>query len=77
MPMDVEGGPTQLAEVEIEAETTGRRPCVLTERDGTPALLVDGTAGPALVGCSPAWLRELARTIAEAADEMEQAAGHA
>ena len=64
LPMDVEGGPVEFAEVEIEAEATGGRPCVLVEQDGTLALLVDGTAGPALVGCSPAWLRELARTIA-------------
>ena len=77
MPMDVEGGPTQLAEVEVEIEATGGRPCVLVEQDGTLALLVDGTAGPALLGCSPAWLRELARTIAAAADDMEQGAGHA
>jgi len=77
MPMDVEGGPTQLAEVEIEVAATGGRPCVLVEQDGTLALLVDGTAGPALLGCSPAWLRELARTIAAAADDMEQGAGHA
>ena len=75
MPMDVEGGPTQVAEVEIEAAATGGRPCVLVEQDGTLALLVDGTAGPALVGCSPAWLRELARTIAAAANEMELGAG--
>ena len=75
MPMDVEGGPTQLAE--IEAKATGGRPCVLVERDGTLALLVDGTAGPALLGCSPAWLRELARTIAADADDMERGAGHA
>ena len=77
LPMDVEGGPTQLAEVEIDTEATGGRPCVLVEQDGTLALLVDGTAGPALVGCSPAWLRELAQTIAAAADEMEGDAGHA
>ena len=77
MPMDVEGGPTQVAEVEIEAAATGGRPCVLVEQDGTLALLVDGSAGPALLGCSPAWLRELARTIAAAADEIEQGAGHA
>jgi hypothetical protein len=75
LPMDVEGGPMEFAE--IEAEATGRRPRVLVEQDGTLALLVDGTAGPALVGCSPAWLRELARTIAAAADEMERGAGHA
>ena len=61
LPMDVEGGPVEFA----------------VEQDGTLALLVDGTAGPALVGCSPAWLRELARTIAAAADEMERGAGHA
>jgi len=77
LPMDVEGGPVEFAEVEIEAEATSGRPCVLVEQDGTLALLVDGTAGPALVGCSPAWLRELARTIAAAADEMERGAGHA
>ncbi len=77
LPMDVEGGPVEFAEVEIEAEATDGRPCVLVEQDGTLALLVDGTAGPALVGCSPAWLRELARTIAAAADEMERGAGHA
>ncbi len=75
--MDVEGGPVEFAEVEIEAEATGGRPCVLVEQDGTLALLVDGIVGPALVGCSPAWLRELARTIAAAADEMERGAGHA
>jgi hypothetical protein len=77
LPMDVEGGPVEFAEVEIEAEATSGRPCVLVEQDGTLALLVDGTTGPALVGCSPAWLRELARTIAAAADEMERGAGHA
>ena len=77
LPMDVEGGPVEFAEVEIEAEATGGSPCVLVEQDGTLALLVDGTAGPALVGCSPAWLRELAQTIAAAADEMEGGAGHA
>ncbi len=77
LPMDVEGGPVEFAEVEIEAEATDGRPSVLVEQDGTLALLVDGTAGPALVGCSPAWLRELAQTIAAAADEMEGGAGHA
>ena len=77
LPMDVEGGPVEVAEVEIEIEATGGRPCVLVEQDGTLTLLVDGTAGPALVGCSPAWLRELAQTIAAAADEMEGGAGHA
>jgi hypothetical protein len=76
MPMDVEGGPSQLAEVTIEPEATGGRPAVLIEQDGTLAFLVEGR-GHALVGCSPAWLRELARTIAEAADEMERAGGHA
>ena len=56
----------------------GRAPVRLDRaRRGTLALLVDGTSGPALVGCSPAWLRELARTIAAAADEMELGAGHA
>ena len=76
MPMDVEGGPSQLAEVTIEPEATGGHPAVLIEQDGTLAFVVDGR-GHALVGCSPAWLRELARTIAEAADEMERAGGHA
>ena len=77
MPMDVEGGPTQLAEVEIEVAATAGRPCVLIEQDGTLAFLVDGSSGPALLGCSSSWLRELARTIVAAADEMEQGAGHA
>ncbi len=54
MPMDVEGGPTQLAEVEIEAATTGGRPCVLVEQDGTLALLVDGTVRTV----RPRWLCE-------------------
>ena len=31
----------------------------------------------ALLGCSPAWRRELARTIAAAADEMNGGVGHA
>ncbi len=75
MPMDVEGGPTQLAE--IEAAATGGRPRAPVERDGTPALLVDGAAGPALLGCSPTWPQEPARTTAAAADDMERGAGHA
>jgi hypothetical protein len=77
MPMDVESGPTRLAKVEIEIEAAGGRPCVPVEQDGTVALLVDGTAGPAPIGCSPAWPREPARTIAAAADEMGRGAGHA
>ena len=53
MPMDVEGGPHQLAEVTIDPEATGGRPAVLVEQDGTLAFVVEGR-GHALAGCSPA-----------------------
>ena len=43
LPMDVEGGPMEFAEI----EATGGRPRVLVEQDGTLALLVNGTVGPA------------------------------
>lgn len=76
VPMDVDGGPDAVTTVEIGAEATDGRPGVLIAHDGMLALVVEGE-GPALLGCSPGWLRGLAEAIREAADAIEQGAGNA